>query len=102
MTSALRRFLREPAKAPQEKCELCATPVPPQHPHLVQVAERRMVCACGPCGFLFLCQGARFDLAGRFFDGSPASVNLRIPPYSFPNPTTLVIGHDEASAKEEA
>ena len=57
-TGALRRFLREPAKAPQERCELCATPVPSQHPHLVQVTERRMVCACGPCGFLFDNPGA--------------------------------------------
>ena len=37
---------------------MCATPVPPQHPHLVQVAERRMLCACGPCGFLFDNPGA--------------------------------------------
>ena len=55
-----------------------------------------------PGGFLCPCHGSRFDLAGRVFNGSPASTNLRIPPYSFPNPTTLVIGHDEASAKEEA
>lgn len=58
--AGLRRFLvdpqdREPA---QEACELCATPVPPQHPHLVQVAQRRMICACGPCGFLFDNPGA--------------------------------------------
>jgi hypothetical protein len=58
--SGLRRFLVEPAdQAPaQEVCEMCATPVPPQHPHLVQVAERRMICACGPCGFLFSNPGA--------------------------------------------
>jgi hypothetical protein len=56
----LRRFLREPIneERAQEKCELCATPVPAQHPHLVQVAERRMICACGPCGFLFDNPGA--------------------------------------------
>jgi hypothetical protein len=58
--SSLRRFLvdsveQEPV---QEVCELCATPVPAQHPHLVQVAERRMLCACGPCGFLFDNPGA--------------------------------------------
>ena len=62
MTSlaGLRRFLVEPADAgpAQEVCEMCATPVPPQHPHLVQVAERRMICACGPCGFLFSNPGA--------------------------------------------
>nr|WP_239028438.1 DUF5947 family protein [Pseudonocardia acidicola] len=37
---------------------MCATPVPPEHPHLVQVAERRMMCVCGPCGFLFDNPGA--------------------------------------------
>lgn len=58
--SALRRFLVSPAdEAPaQEVCEMCATPVPAEHPHLVQVAERRMLCVCGPCGFLFDNPGA--------------------------------------------
>lgn len=58
--AGLRRFLVEPQdrEPVQEVCEMCATPVPPQHPHLVQVAERRMVCACGPCGFLFDNPGA--------------------------------------------
>jgi hypothetical protein len=58
--SPLRRFLVDPVdqEPAQEVCELCATPVPPQHPHLVQVAERRMLCACGPCGFLFDNPGA--------------------------------------------
>jgi hypothetical protein len=53
-------LLAEPeARAPApEVCELCATPVPEQHPHLVQVVDRRMLCACGPCGFLFDNPGA--------------------------------------------
>ncbi|MGQ0572803.1 MAG: DUF5947 family protein [Pseudonocardia sp.] len=57
--ASLRRFLGAPAgyRAP-EVCEMCAKPVPPQHPHLVHVVERRMVCACGPCGFLFSNPGA--------------------------------------------
>ena len=56
----LRRFLVTPQdqEPVREVCEMCATPVPPQHPHLVQVAERRMICACGPCGFLFNNPGA--------------------------------------------
>ncbi|MFP5068194.1 DUF5947 family protein [Pseudonocardia nantongensis] len=49
----LRRFLVDPAEARVERCELCATPVPSEHPHLVQVAERRIRCACGPCALLF-------------------------------------------------
>lgn len=58
--AGLRRFLVAPSSTEQasEFCELCATPVPAQHPHLVQVAERRMLCACGPCGFLFDNPGA--------------------------------------------
>ncbi|GAA2547096.1 DUF5947 family protein [Pseudonocardia hydrocarbonoxydans] len=58
--AGLRRFLADPRdrEPAQETCELCATPVPAQHPHLVQVAQRRMVCACGPCAFLFDNPGA--------------------------------------------
>jgi len=52
-----------------------------------------------PGGFLCPCHGSRFDLAGRVFNGSPASVNLRVPPYSFPDDRTLVIGDDGAGAK---
>jgi ubiquinol-cytochrome c reductase iron-sulfur subunit len=50
-----------------------------------------------PGGFLCPCHGSRFDLAGRVFNGSPASVNLRIPPYTFPNDNTLLIGQDGAA-----
>jgi ubiquinol-cytochrome c reductase iron-sulfur subunit len=52
-----------------------------------------------PGGFFCPCHGSKFDLAGRVFEGSPASVNLRVPPYSFPNDSTLVIGVDSAPAK---
>jgi ubiquinol-cytochrome c reductase iron-sulfur subunit len=49
-----------------------------------------------PGGFFCPCHGSRFDLAGRVFNGSPASVNLRVPPYEFlPNSHTLRIGADE-------
>ena len=48
-----------------------------------------------PGGWLCPCHGSRFDLAGRVFEGSPASVNLKIPPYSFPTETRLIVGVDE-------
>lgn len=51
--------------------------------------------ASWPGGFWCPCHGSRFDLAGRVFDGSPASVNLRVPPYSFPKEQLLLIGADE-------
>jgi len=51
-----------------------------------------------PGGFFCPCHGSRFDLAGRVFSGSPASVNLRVPRYSYPNARTLLIGVDEKGA----
>jgi ubiquinol-cytochrome c reductase iron-sulfur subunit len=56
------------------------------------------VMANWPGGFFCPCHGSKFDLAGRVFNGSPASVNLRVPPYSFKTDTMLVIGVDPASA----
>jgi len=55
-----------------------------------------------PGGFFCPCHGSKFDLSGRVFKGSPASVNLRIPPYSFPSDTKLVIGVDPAAEKGAA
>jgi ubiquinol-cytochrome c reductase iron-sulfur subunit len=55
-----------------------------------------------PGGFFCPCHGSRFDLAGRVFDGSPASVNLRVPPYAYANDHTLVIGVDAANQKGAA
>src|SRR5579884_1800509 len=47
----LRRFARPPA-AP-ERCDLCGAALPPDHPHLVEVANRRLRCACTACAVLF-------------------------------------------------
>ena len=55
-----------------------------------------------PGGFRCPCHGSRFDLAGRVFKGSPASTNLEIPPYSFRNDNTLVIGLDDAGKANTA
>jgi ubiquinol-cytochrome c reductase iron-sulfur subunit len=52
-----------------------------------------------PGGFFCPCHGSKFDLAGRVFQGSPASVNLRVPPYSFEGDSKLIIGVDADSAK---
>jgi ubiquinol-cytochrome c reductase iron-sulfur subunit len=52
-----------------------------------------------PGGFFCPCHGSKFDLAGRVFQGSPASVNLKVPPYSFEGDSKLIIGVDADSAK---
>jgi ubiquinol-cytochrome c reductase iron-sulfur subunit len=51
------------------------------------------VMANWPGGFFCPCHGSKFDLAGRVFQGSPASVNLAIPPYTIDG-DKLTIGVD--------
>ncbi len=51
-----------------------------------------------PGGFFCVCHGSKFDMAGRVFKGSPASVNLVVPPYDFEDENTLVVGVDTAAA----
>ena len=47
-----------------------------------------------PGGFFCPCHGSKFDLAGRVFKGSPAPVNLVVPPHKYLTDTTLLIGVD--------
>lgn len=54
--------------------------------------------ATWPGGWACPCHGSKFDMAGRVFKGSPASVNLVIPPYSYPSPGQLLIGEDGTAA----
>lgn len=49
-------------------------------------------------GFFCPCHGSKFDLAGRVYSGVPASANLEVPPYSYEDENTLVIGVDEEAA----
>jgi hypothetical protein len=51
----LRQFTR-PRRAsaePLERCELCSAALAHDHPHLVELATRSIVCACDACALLF-------------------------------------------------
>jgi hypothetical protein len=49
--SALRRFARK--RADVERCELCGAELGPEHQHLIEPANRRLVCSCDACAILF-------------------------------------------------
>lgn len=49
-------------------------------------------------GFFCPCHGSKFDLAGRVFKGSPAPINLVVPPHQYLTETTILIGLDKAEA----
>jgi hypothetical protein len=49
--ATLRQFAR--SKRPQERCELCSAGIASQHPHLVEISARQIVCACEACATLF-------------------------------------------------
>ena len=43
-------------------------------------------------GFFCPCHGSRYDLAGRVMDGSPAPLNLPVPPHFYLSNTLIRIG----------
>lgn len=49
-------------------------------------------------GFYCPCHGSKFDMAGRVYDGSPASRNMEVPPYYYETENILVIGEDGVDA----
>jgi hypothetical protein len=57
----LRRFALPVAVASarrEERCELCGTVIPPEHGHLVELDDRRLLCTCTACRLLFTARGA--------------------------------------------
>jgi len=47
----LRRFAR--TRAPAERCEICGAEISHEHEHLVEIANRKLLCSCGACSILF-------------------------------------------------
>jgi hypothetical protein len=61
--AVLRQFARK--RAPIERCEMCARELPPEHEHLVEPANRKLVCACSACAILFEGQGVKYKRVPR-------------------------------------
>jgi hypothetical protein len=60
--SILAPFVATRPRPEVEHCELCGAPLPEKHRHVVELAERRLSCACHACGILF----GRGDTSARF------------------------------------
>lgn len=43
-------------------------------------------------GYFCPCHGSRYDLSGRVIDGSPAPLNLPVPPYYYKEDTVIRVG----------
>jgi hypothetical protein len=61
----LQRVLQERAPAPGgERCDMCAAPVAEEHPHVVDLESRSLLCTCRPCALLFTTPGAATSTGG--------------------------------------
>ncbi|HYZ82936.1 MAG TPA: DUF5947 family protein [Bryobacteraceae bacterium] len=49
--ATLRRFVER--RPEPERCHMCSTELARGHQHLLELATRRLVCACDPCALLF-------------------------------------------------
>lgn len=75
MTFSLSKLLRNPPPAVRGKCELCAAPLEDEHGHVVDMADRRLLCTCYACSLLFREPGAaqgRFRTVPRRYAALPA------------------------------
>jgi ubiquinol-cytochrome c reductase iron-sulfur subunit len=51
-------------------------------------------------GFFCPCHGSRYDLSGRVMSGSPAPLNLPIPPYYYVSDSVLKVGELKDSSEQ--
>ena len=64
--STLREFARR--RTAVERCEMCSTELSADHQHLIDLAVRKLVCACDACAVLFSGQsGAKYKRVPRRF-----------------------------------
>jgi len=67
----LRQFIRP--RPPGERCELCSLGLPPEHEHLLELANRQLLCSCLACAILFSGQqSARYRRVPQVLQALPA------------------------------
>lgn len=66
---SLRQFARKP-QGNLERCDLCSAELRSEHPHLIELAQRRILCACDACALLFS------DQAGTTYKRIPRDTRL--------------------------
>jgi hypothetical protein len=60
---ALRQFAKR--ERPLERCELCSLGLRTDHPHLIELSQRKLLCTCDACAILFSGQGVKFKRVPR-------------------------------------
>ncbi len=55
---ALLQQMMQKRPPPGERCDYCSTSLTPEHSHLIELAARRILCACRPCYIVFEPEGA--------------------------------------------
>lgn len=100
--------LRDPASAESEQPEYASNEARSLNPEFLVVNMHCTHLGCVPAlipevgaqpfdadwqgGFYCPCHKSKFDMSGRVYNGVPAPSNLKIPPYSFVDDNTLMIG----------
>jgi Family of unknown function (DUF5947) len=57
--SVLRRIATRPPPDPDlQTCDMCAEPIAGDHPHVVDIQSRQLMCTCRGCGLLFTAESA--------------------------------------------
>jgi hypothetical protein len=87
-------------EAPAEACELCNTPLPSEHGHLLDLDTRELACACRACALLFdrsAAAGGNLRLVAFFFASSRAG---RVMAY-YPSPLGPTESHLTFEAWQE-
>ena len=75
--AVLRRIAASrPTRAPGERCDMCTAPVAEEHPHVVDLESRSLLCTCRPCALLFTTPGAATSTGGGCPGGRPLAAAL--------------------------